>query len=51
MNSVIMYMLRWKTIKIFITNLGKCTQIDARPLSDEVLKKYPYLKIEKYVMN
>ncbi len=24
----------------FITNLGKCTQIDARPLSDEVLKKY-----------
>ena len=26
--------------KIFITNLGKCTQIDARVLSDEVLKKY-----------
>ena len=26
--------------KIFITNLGKCTQIDARPLSDEILKKY-----------
>ncbi len=26
--------------KIFITNLGKCTQIDARPLSDEVLGKY-----------
>ena len=26
--------------KLFITNLGKCTQIDARPLSDEVLKKY-----------
>ncbi len=26
--------------KIFITNLGKCTQTDARPLSDEVLKKY-----------
>ena len=26
--------------KIFITNLGKCTQIDARPLTDEVLKKY-----------
>ena len=24
----------------FITNLGKCTQIDARPLKDEVLKKY-----------
>ena len=26
--------------KIFITNLGKCTQIDARPLPDDVLKKY-----------
>lgn len=26
--------------KIFITNLGKCTQIDARPLSDSVLKEY-----------
>lgn len=26
--------------KIFITNLGKCTQTDARPLSDDVLKKY-----------
>lgn len=26
--------------KVFITNLGKCTQIDARPLSDEVLNKY-----------
>ena len=26
--------------KIFITNLGKCTQIDARPLSNDVLKKY-----------
>lgn len=26
--------------KLFITNLGKCTQIDARPLSDAVLKKY-----------
>lgn len=24
----------------FITNLGKCTQSDARPLSDEVLSKY-----------
>lgn len=24
----------------FITNLGKCTQIDARPLSDEVLSSY-----------
>ena len=26
--------------KYFITNLGKCTQVDARPLSDEVLNKY-----------
>lgn len=26
--------------KVFITNLGKCTQIDARPLSDKVLNKY-----------
>lgn len=24
----------------FITNLGKCTQIDARPLKDEVLRSY-----------
>lgn len=29
-----------KKHNIFITNLGKCTQIDARLLSDEVLKKY-----------
>ena len=26
--------------KVFITNLGKCTQVDARPLPDEVLAKY-----------
>ncbi len=26
--------------KLFITNLGKCTQVDARPLPDDVLKKY-----------
>lgn len=26
--------------KVFITNLGKCTQIDARPLLDRVLKEY-----------
>ena len=26
--------------KYFITNLGKCTQIDARPLSDSTLKEY-----------
>ena len=26
--------------KLFITNLGKCTQVEARPLSDDVLKQY-----------
>ena len=26
--------------KVFITNLGKCTQKDARPLNDNVLKQY-----------
>lgn len=26
--------------KVFITNLGKCTQIDARPLPDTTLSKY-----------
>lgn len=26
--------------KYFITNLGKCTQLDARALSDEILSKY-----------
>ncbi len=26
--------------KYFITNLGKCTQLDARPLSDSIYKKY-----------
>ena len=29
-----------KKHKFFITNLGKCTQIDARPLPDEALEKY-----------
>lgn len=29
-----------KNHKIFITNLGKCTQIDAIPLPNEVLEKY-----------
>ncbi len=33
--------------KIFITNLGKCTQIDARPLPDEVLKKYLKLLLKE----
>lgn len=36
----------------FITNLGKCTQIDARPLKDEVLKKYlNLLKEEISIIN
>lgn len=29
-----------KKHKYFITNLGKCTQIDARPLPDSIYKKY-----------
>lgn len=29
-----------KSKNVFITNLGKCTQIDARPLKDDVYKKY-----------
>ena len=41
----------YKTIeknKIFITNLGKCTQVDARPLPDKVFKEYLSL-IEKEI--
>jgi DNA polymerase len=33
--------------KVFITNLGKCTQIDARPLTDDILKKYLDLLLEE----
>ena len=33
--------------KIFITNLGKCTQIDARSLADDVLKQYLNLLLEE----
>ncbi len=29
-----------KSKKIYITNLGKCTQVDARPLSDSIFKEY-----------
>ncbi len=29
--------------RVFITNLGKCTQLDARPLPDSVYKKYLHL--------
>lgn len=35
-----------KKHKYFITNLGKCTQLDARELPDDVYKKYLHL-IEK----
>lgn len=34
--------------KVFITNLGKCTQVDARPLKDSVFYKYLYL-LEKEI--
>jgi DNA polymerase len=34
--------------KIYITNLGKCTQSDAKPLSNKVFKEYLYL-LEKEI--
>lgn len=34
--------------KYFITNLGKCTQLDARPLPDSVYKEYLHL-LEKEI--
>lgn len=37
-----------KKYKYFITNLGKCTQIDARPLTDSVYKEYLHL-LEKEI--
>lgn len=37
-----------KKYKYFITNLGKCTQIDARPLPDSVYKEYLHL-LEKEI--
>lgn len=37
-----------KKYKYFITNLGKCTQIDARPLPDSIYKKYLHL-LEKEI--
>ena len=41
-----------KKHKYFITNLGKCTQIDARPLPDNVYKKYlNLLKKEIEIIN
>ena len=36
-----------KRSKVFITNLGKCTQIDARQLTDDVLKQYLDLLFEE----
>ena len=36
-----------KKHKFFITNLGKCTQIDARPLPDSVYKEYLHLLEEE----
>lgn len=37
-----------KKYKYFITNLGKCTQLDARELPNSVLEKYLYL-LEKEI--
>lgn len=37
-----------KKHKYFITNLGKCTQVDARALPDKVFKKYLHL-LEKEI--
>lgn len=38
--------------KVFITNLGKCTQTDARPLPDKVFKEYlKYLECEIELLN
>lgn len=38
--------------KYFITNLGKCTQIDARPLPDNVYREYlDLLKLEIEIVN
>ena len=35
--------------KCFITNLGKCTQVDARPLPDKVYKEYFSDLRKKYI--
>ena len=41
-----------KKYKYFITNLGKCTQVDARPLPDSVYKEYlKYLEKEIEIIN
>ena len=33
--------------KVYITNLAKCTQADARPLPDKVFKEYLVLTLEE----
>ena len=38
--TAICNVLDTKENKYYITNLGKCTQVDARPLPDSVLKQY-----------
>lgn len=41
-----------KKHKYFITNLGKCTQIDARPLPDKIYKEYlELMKKEIEILN
>ena len=37
-----------KKHKVFITNLGKCTQIDARPLPDKVFLQYKDLLFKEF---
>lgn len=37
-----------KKHRYFITNLGKCTQVDARPLKDEVFLEYKKLLFEEF---
>ncbi len=37
-----------KKHKYFITNLGKCTQVDARPLPDNIFKEYVDLLFEEF---
>lgn len=39
-----------KKHKYFITNLGKCTQVDARPLKDEVFIEYKKLLFEEFAI-
>lgn len=36
-----------KRKKVFVTNLAKCTQLDARPLSNDIFKNYRELMLEE----